>query len=58
MKLFGPNSNTLMIAEDDDDGVGRNSRIQMNLSPGQYFVQVRHFNRSNGTGDYAIRVTR
>ena len=58
MKLFGPNSNTLMIAEDDDDGVGRNSRIQMNLSPGQYFVQVRHFNSSNGTGDYAIRVTR
>lgn len=58
MKLFGPNSNTLMIAEDDDDGAGRNSRIEMNLSPGQYFVQVRHFNRSNGTGDYSIRVTR
>ena len=58
MKLFGPNSNTLMIAEDDDDGVGRNSRIKADLGSGEYFVQVRHFNRTSGTGDYSIRVTR
>lgn len=58
MKLFGPDSNTLMLAEDDDDGVGRNSRIDTDLSPGKYFVQIRHFNRTSGTGDYSIRVTR
>jgi len=58
MKLFGPDSDTLLIAEDDDDGQDRNSRIQRDLGPGKYFVQIRHFNRSSGTGDYSIRVAR
>lgn len=58
MKLFGPNSNTLMLAEDDDDGVGRNSKIEMNLTAGTYFVQIRHYNRTSGTGDYSVRVVR
>ena len=57
MKLFGSDSNTLMLAE-DDDGVGRNSRIDTDLSPGKYFVQIHHFNRTSGTGDYSICVTR
>ncbi len=58
MKLFGPNSQTHVIAEDDDGGDGYNSRIVADLSPGQYFVQIRHYNRSHGTGTYGIRVSR
>lgn len=58
MKLFGPNSQTSLIAEDDDAGVGLNARIVASLSPGQYFAQVRHFNKTGGTGSYSIRVKR
>jgi len=56
MKLFGPNSQTSLIAEDDDGGAGLNSRIAADLLPGDYFVQIRHYNRSRGTGSYGIRV--
>lgn len=57
MKLFGPDSQTLLIAEDDDGGEGINSRIAADLGLGKYFVQIRHFNQANGTGNYHIRVT-
>jgi hypothetical protein len=56
MKLFGPNSQTNLLAEDDDSGYGLNARIAAELIPGSYFVQVRHFNRAGGTGAYRIRV--
>ena len=55
MKLFGPDSETDVIAEDDDSGVGFNARIAGALVPGKYFVQVRHFVLSSGVGDYTIR---
>ncbi|MGZ8365971.1 MAG: M12 family metallopeptidase [Nitrospira sp.] len=58
MKLFGPNSQTRLIAEDDDAGVGLNARISVSLIPGQYFAQVRHYNKAGGTGSYSIRVKR
>ena len=57
MKLFGPDSQTALIAEDDDGGVGFNSRIAEELAPGRYFVQIRHYNRASGTGAYSIGVT-
>jgi hypothetical protein len=56
MKLFGPNSQTLLIAEDDDGGVGLNARITANLIPGRYFVQIRHFNTASGSGSYTVSV--
>ena len=56
MKLFGPDSQTDVIAEDDDSGVGFNARIAGALVPGTYYVQVRHYNRSSGVGDYSVRV--
>jgi hypothetical protein len=56
MKLFGPDSQTALIAEDDDSGVGLNSKIATELSPGQYVVQIRHFNKALGTGPYSIGV--
>ena len=56
MKLYGP-SNTL-IAEDDDGGVGLNSRIVRQLMPGDYLIQIRHYNRAGGTGKYAVKATK
>ena len=58
MKLFGPNSSTNLIAEDDDGGVGQNSRIVTDLAAGTYLVQVRHYNTASGTGSYTISVAR
>lgn len=56
MKLFGPNSETALIAEDDDSGIDANARIIADLIAGEYFVQVRHFNLVGGVGDYSIKV--
>jgi hypothetical protein len=56
MKLFGPNSETALIADDDDSGLDTNARIAADLIAGEYFVQVRHFSRQTGTGKYSIKV--
>jgi len=58
MTLFGPESPTALIAEDDDSGLGTNARISANLVEGRYFVQVRHYNRAAGMGNYSVRVAR
>lgn len=58
MKLFGPDSATSLIAEDDDSGVNLNARIVRDLVEGCYYVQVRHYSRTSGRGDYSIRVRR
>ncbi|AOY57060.1 MULTISPECIES: pre-peptidase C-terminal domain-containing protein [Desulfococcus] len=56
MKLYGPDNRTNLIAEDDDSGKGYNPRIGADLIPGRYLVQIRHYNRTGGTGDYTIKV--
>lgn len=58
MKLFGPDSPTAVIAEDDDSGVDTNALIRADLIPGRYHVQVRHYNRSGGVGSYTVKVRR
>ncbi len=58
MKLFGPESPTALIAEDDDSGVDYNARIAADLIEGRYFAQVRHYNRASGVGKYTVRVSR
>jgi hypothetical protein len=58
MKLYGPNSQTQLIAEDDDSGVSFNARIAADLVPGRYYVQVHHFNLTRGKGDYSVRIRR
>lgn len=55
VSLFGPNSETKLIAEDDDSGPGNLSLLAKNLAVGQYVVRVRHFNPSS-TGPYGISV--
>jgi hypothetical protein len=57
MSLFGPNTQTHKVAEDDDSGAGHNAQIVANLAAGAYFVQVRHFSQQSA-GDYRILVTR
>ena len=56
MKLFGPDNRTQLIAEDDDSGNGYNPRITADLAPGEYYVQVRHYNRLSGHGSYGVSV--
>jgi hypothetical protein len=58
MKLFGPNSQTALVAEDDDSGLDTNARIVVDLIPGTYYAQVRHYNRASGMGNYTIKVRR
>jgi hypothetical protein len=56
MKLFGPTSETALIAEDDDSGIDTNARISADLIAGNYFVQIRHYNRASGMGNYSVAV--
>jgi hypothetical protein len=55
MVLLGPDSQTRLIAEDDDSGADRNSKISADLEPGTYWVRIRHF-RPTGTGNYGVSV--
>jgi hypothetical protein len=55
VSLFGPNSESKLIAEDDDSGPGNLSLLVQNLASGQYVVRVRHFSPSS-TGPYGIKV--
>ncbi len=58
MSLYGPDSQTNLITQDDDSGNNQNARIIADLTPGTYFVQVRHFNAVGGTGSYSIMVSK
>jgi len=57
MRLFGPDNRTKLIGEDDDSGAASNARLIVNLAPGEYFVQIRHFNPNAATGTYQIKVS-
>lgn len=54
--LFGPDSQTNKIADDDDGGRGRNARIVADLQPGVYHAAVRHFS-PHREGEYRIMVS-
>jgi LysM repeat protein len=45
------------VAEDDDGGQDYNAKISRELATGEYLVQVRHFNREQGTGQYQLALT-
>lgn len=53
MQLYGPDSSTRLVAEDDDGGTGLNSMIEAALQPGQYYVQVKHYS-PNAKGAYRV----
>ncbi len=56
MKLFGPDKPTRLVAKDDNSGQSTNARIARRLSPGRYWVQIRHHHLGGGTGDCSIKV--
>ncbi len=53
MALYGPNSLTRLIAEDDDSGENTNARLISELQAGAYYVVVRHA-RPTETGGFRI----
>jgi Bacterial pre-peptidase C-terminal domain len=55
MGLFGPDSDINQIASDDDSGQDRNARITTTLTPGTYYVRIRHY-QPTGTGEYQLSV--
>jgi hypothetical protein len=55
VSLFGPDSETTLVAEDDDSGPGTLSLLVRDLTVGQYVVMVRHFSPAR-TGPYGISV--
>ncbi len=55
MTLFGPDSTTTKIAENDDGGGGRNAQITAELLPGNYLLQIRHYS-ADQTGNYQVIV--
>lgn len=57
MSLHGPNSETALLAADDDSGARFNARIERDLGPGAYVVHVRH-QRNGGTGRYRLSLSR
>ncbi len=57
MSLFGPNSETRFIDQDDDSGRRLNARLIATLQPATYALKVRHHN-ARRTGNYTIGVYR
>jgi hypothetical protein len=55
MMLLGPDSQTRLVADDDDSGPGLNPLIREVLMPGRYWARVRHYSKG-GKGKYSIRV--
>lgn len=55
VSLLGPDSQSVLVAEDDDSGAGSNAQITAQLSAGQYYIRVRHVHPT-GTGSYQIGV--
>ena len=55
VSLFGPDSETRLIAQDDDSGPGNLSLLVQHLAVGEYFVAVRHFSPGS-TGPYELSV--
>jgi hypothetical protein len=57
MAIFGPDTKTRAVAEDDDSGADRNAKISTVLMAGEYLIRVRHYSPT-GTGAYQLSVRR
>jgi tyrosinase len=55
LTLSGPNDQNAFISQDDDSGPGTNSQIVRVLTPGLYYLRIRHYSAS-GTGAYGVSV--
>jgi hypothetical protein len=45
-----------MVENDDRDQIDTNFFIQENLDAGTYYIRVRHWDETNGTGEYRLYV--
>lgn len=55
MYLYGPDSDSTLVATDDDSGVDLSARLVVSLSPGVYYVKIRAYSASD-VGTYSISV--
>lgn len=55
MRLYGPNSQVKLLAQDDDSGAGAMARIVRTLNPGTYYIEIEGFNTTD-VGTYNIQV--
>ena len=55
MTLLGPNDPKLVLQSDDDSGISSNPQIKRALTPGKYYLQVRHYDKT-GTGSFRISI--
>lgn len=55
MWLYGPNSSTTLIVQDDDSGAGNMARILRYLTAGTYYIKVAAYS-STATGSYTLNV--
>lgn len=58
MTLYGPDSETKLITQDDDSGAGINPKIVADLTPGIHYLRVQHYDSEGGTGAYKIKVVK
>lgn len=58
MTLYGPDSETNLITQDDDSGAGVNPKIVVDLTQGTYYLRVQHYDSEAGTGAYKIKVVK
>jgi hypothetical protein len=56
MYLYGPNSQSTLIEENDDSDTSLAAKIVRSLSPGTYYVKIQGFSPSD-TGTYTIGVS-
>jgi hypothetical protein len=55
LTLYGPDSPTQRLAQDDNSGYAMQARIRLWLTPGAYLLQVRHADQTR-TGSYGLKV--
>jgi len=50
-----PPSTSCEVIRSDDEGTGRNFRINEYLYSGTYYLKIRHYNRYTGSGKYILK---
>ena len=55
MYLFGPDNQSALLQENDDNGTSTAAQIVRILAPGKYYVKIRAYD-AKATGSYNIRV--
>jgi hypothetical protein len=56
--VYASDGTTVLGSNDDAPGLGFASRVEFTAPAGQvYYVKVRHYYGSSGTGDYTVSVT-